>query len=141
MRRIIPAMGMLLLLALPACRADLSDLQVASVEQVAARSASGEALTFCDANNPDTREKYGVVPGAVLLSNYRDYVVEAELPRDRETILIFYCHSETCGAAGDAARKAVASGYRDVWVMAPGIKGWAEAGQPIAQVSPAAESS
>ena len=36
-----------------------------------------------------------------------------------------------CGAAGDAARKAIAAGYRDVWVLAPGIKGWAAAGQPV----------
>jgi rhodanese-related sulfurtransferase len=134
MRLIIPILALLALLYLPACRADLSDLQVASVAEVAAWSDAGEAFTFCDANNADTRERYGVVPGALLLSNYRDYEVEAELPLDRDATLVFYCHSETCGAAGDAARKAVASGYRDVWVMAPGITGWADAGQPIAQV-------
>lgn len=132
MRLIIPLLATLALPCLIACRADLSDLQVLSVEEVAARSESGELLTFCDANNADTRERYGVVPGAVLLSNYRDYEAEAELPLDRDATLVFYCHSETCGAAGDAARKAVASGYRDVWVMAPGIKGWVEAGRPIA---------
>ena len=141
MRRIVPALGFLVLLALPACRADLSDLQIASVEQVAAWSASGEELTFCDANNSDTRERFGVVPGAVLLTSYRDYNVAAELPSDPETTLVFYRHSETCGAAGDAARKAVVSGYRDVWVMAPGIKGWVEAGQPVAQASAAGVSS
>lgn len=117
-------------LAIGACRADLSDLQQVSVGEVAAWQADGAALVICDANSDDTRAKYGVVPGALRLSNYRDYDVGAELPADRGARLVFYCHSDTCGAAGDAARKAVAAGYADVWVMSTGIVGWRDAGQP-----------
>ena len=39
-------------------------------------------------------------------------------------------------AAADAARRALAAGYRDVWVLEPGITGWADAGQPVAAIEP-----
>ena len=36
-----------------------------------------------------------------------------------------------CGAAADAARKAVTAGFQNVSVMPAGIKGWSEAKQPV----------
>jgi rhodanese-related sulfurtransferase len=36
-------------------------------------------------------------------------------------------------ASHEAARRAVEAGYTDVSVMADGIKGWNEAGQPTAK--------
>jgi rhodanese-related sulfurtransferase len=123
---------LLLALAGPAgCRADLTGLRAASVDELASWRARRTDLTLCDVNNADTRRRHGVIPGAVLLSNYRDYDPESELPGDRDATLVFYCHSAYCGAAAEAARKALAAGYRDVWVLAPGITGWAEAGQPV----------
>ena len=56
----------LLSLALGACRADLSDLAVITVDDLAAWSAEGSDLTICDANSDDTRQRFGVIPGAVL---------------------------------------------------------------------------
>ena len=114
-----------------ACRVDLTDLQVLDVAGLAAWQETRQDFALCDANSEDTRRKLGVIPGAILLSSYRDYDPAAELPSDAASTLVFYCHSELCGAAADAARKAIATGYRDVWVMAPGIKGWAEAGHPV----------
>ena len=67
------------------------------------------------------------------------YDPTAELPSDKGRRLVFYCHSEMCGAAGDAARVARDAGYRDIWVMAPGIRGWADAGRPV-NPAPGAES-
>lgn len=120
-----------LLLSMTACRADFAGLQVLGVEDLAARISGGASLTLCDANNEDTRARLGVIPGATLLSHYRDYDPAGELPADPDSTLVFYCHSEMCGAAADAARKAMAAGYRDVWVMAPGMRAWVEAGQPV----------
>jgi rhodanese-related sulfurtransferase len=122
------ALAALLLLG---CRADLGGLQVLDVEGLASWQAAGADFTLCDANNDDTRERYGVIPGAVLLSSYRDYDPAAELPADPAAPLVFYCHSERCGAAADAARRALAAGHRDVWVLAPGIVGWADSGRAV----------
>jgi rhodanese-related sulfurtransferase len=116
---------------LAGCRADFDGLQTLDVEELAAwREARTDYAVF-DANSSKTRERFGVIPGAVLLSSYLDYKPAAELGADRSRTAVFYCHSVRCGAAADAARRALDSGYRDVWVLEPGITGWADAGQPV----------
>jgi len=44
-----------------------------------------------DANHPSTRERFGVIQGAHLLSSYDNYNVAKELPADKNTKLVFYC--------------------------------------------------
>jgi rhodanese-related sulfurtransferase len=119
------------LLILGACRADTSGLQTLAVPDLVALRAENADLVLCDANSPKTRGRFGVIPGALLLSSYRDYAPAVELPSDKSQKLVFYCHSEWCGAASDAARKAIAAGHRNVVVLSAGIKGWIEAGEPV----------
>jgi rhodanese-related sulfurtransferase len=85
-----------------------------------------------DANNGETREKYGTVPGAVLLTSYEKFAT-SELPNDKSTKLVFYCGSEACTAAPKAAKLAKDAGYNDVAVMRAGIKGWVKAGKKVNQ--------
>src|SRR5439155_6416995 len=49
------------------------------------------AVTLLDANGSDFRTKEGVIPGAVLLSSYKAYDVERELPSRKDARLVFYC--------------------------------------------------
>ena len=44
-----------------------------------------------DANHPSTREQFGIIPGAHLLSSYDNYDVSKELPPDKSAKLVFYC--------------------------------------------------
>jgi rhodanese-related sulfurtransferase len=83
-----------------------------------------------DANSSDTREKYGVVPGAVQLTSYEKFAT-SELPNDKGTKLVFYCGSEACTAAPKAAKLASEAGYSDVNVMRAGIRGWVKAGKKV----------
>lgn len=129
-RALAIALGAALLLS--ACRADFSGLQTLTVNELASWSGSRRDFAVYDANNSETRERHGVIPGAVLLTSYRDYEPVAELGADRDRTAVFYCHGVRCGAAADAARRAIASGYRDVWVLESGITGWADAGRPVA---------
>jgi len=85
-----------------------------------------------DANNQGTRDKYGVIPGAVLLTSSKKYDAAKVLPADKKTPLVFYCANTMCLASHQAADKALAAGYRDVSVMVDGIMGWKDAGQPTA---------
>lgn len=117
-------------LLLVACRADTEGLRTLSVSQVNERATAGE-IVLCDANTADVRSEFGVIRGARLLSNYRDYDVVLELPEDKSSPLVFYCHSPFCSAAVDAARKAVAAGYGAVSVMPDGIQGWVDAQLPV----------
>ncbi len=102
------------------------------VEQVADLLATKSA-TAVDANSASTREEYGVIPGAVLLSTYGEYDVAKELPADKAEQLVFYCSSEKCSAAPRAASKAVDAGYSNVAVLPSGIKGWKAAGRETAE--------
>jgi rhodanese-related sulfurtransferase len=92
---------------------------------------TGHPMIF-DANNSDTRQKDGVIPGAKLLSGM-DYSVVKELPSDKSADLVFYCANTKCMASHSAAGRATAAGYTHVSVLADGIQGWKAAGQKTAQ--------
>ena len=130
----------ILILALPACAKDepkakdtaaekTVELPTISVDELATLIADGKGAAV-DANNEATRERQGVIPGAVLLSD-SDTFTPSELPADKSRPLVFYCANEKCGASHTAAEKALASGHKDVKVLSAGIAGWTEAGKPV----------
>jgi len=57
--------------------------------------------------------------------------VRADLPADMQTRLLFYCSNFFCAKAPQAARRARAMGFENVFVLATGISGWLAAGAPI----------
>lgn len=102
-----------------------------SVDDAATAKQKGEVV-MVDANSDKTRKKLGVVPGAVLLSSYKDFDVK-ELKADKSDTLVFYCHSESCGAAPTAAKIAKKKGFK-VKVMTAGIVGWTKAGHAVQKI-------
>ena len=122
---------LLVVASLIGCRADTTGLDTLELSQHTELLAGNDQAVLCDANTEETREKYGVIPGATLLSHYRDYKVDLELPADRGRKLVFYCHSPMCGAAADAARVAMAAGYTDVAVYPEGITGWLDGARDV----------
>ena len=57
----------------------------------ALRADPNSHVVILDANVDTTREKYGVIPGAHLLTNYEKYDVATELPPAKNAKLVFYC--------------------------------------------------
>ena len=106
---------------------ELNEINTISVEDAAAALQSGAVAV--DANSQRTREKYGTVPDAVMLTSTSKYEL-TELPGDKSKDLIFYCSNTFCTASDNAAERASANGYEKVHVMRKGIKGWKEAGNP-----------
>jgi rhodanese-related sulfurtransferase len=106
--------------------AGLASYDVSEVEAL----LSKKEATAVDANSADTRDEYGMLPGAVLLSSSSDFGM-TELPADKRTNLVFYCGSEKCSAAPKAAKRARAAGYENVHVMPAGIRGWVKAGKKV----------
>lgn len=102
-------------------------VHVLSVADAATALKDGRA-TAVDANDTDTRRKYGMVPGAVLLTS-KNYAL-SELPSAKAEPLIFYCGGMQCRASDSAASRAVSAGYANVSIMRAGIRGWIGAGQP-----------
>jgi rhodanese-related sulfurtransferase len=116
----------------PGCHggATVASVGEISVETLASRLETTPTKTVVfDANGDSTREKYGVIPGARLLTSYASFA-ESELPSDKAAELVFYCGSKACSAAPKAAQRAVDAGWTNVHVLTAGIKGWAAAGRP-----------
>lgn len=104
-----------------------SDVPVVTVQSVATMVQDHSATVF-DANDSKTRQEYGVIPGAVLLSNYKEYAM-SELPQSKTQSLVFYCGGTACRASDAAAKRALEAGYEHVAVLRAGIRGWKDAGQ------------
>ncbi len=93
-----------------------------------------KAATFVDANGLETRNKQGVIPGAILLTSYAEFDAK-ELGVEKSEKLLFYCANTQCGASHMAAKRAMEQGYMNVGVLTDGIKGWKDAGLPTQKVS------
>jgi len=66
--------------------------QLIEVQQLESLQKDASAhVTVLDANEPDVREKNGVIPGAKLLSSFNRYDIQKELPADKNAPLVFYC--------------------------------------------------
>lgn len=101
-----------------------------SVEALSGLIEQKATVAVFDVNGDETREKFGVIPGAKLLSGHDTFGVN-ELPEDKASKVVFYCSSQKCSAAPKAAEKASGAGYTDVNVLRAGIKGWTAAGAPV----------
>ena len=112
----------------PAAVTNEAAIKLATVNEVA-KFVKEKTATVVDANGAETRQEYGVIPGAILLSSHREYAL-SELPASKTNKLVFYCGGTMCRASDKAASRAVAAGYTDVSVLRDGIKGWKAAGQP-----------
>ncbi len=67
------------------------NFELINVADLAAlRADPNSHVVILDANVEDTRDKYGVIPGARLLTSY-NYDVATELPPTRNAKLVFYC--------------------------------------------------
>ena len=102
---LILALGAILMAAAPARSFDLSTMlgnpdhdqaldtfkliHVTDLEAAIANPKSG--VQIYDANHPDTRAQYGVIPGAHLLPSADGFSVAQELPADKNAKLVFYC--------------------------------------------------
>jgi hypothetical protein len=69
---------------------DLNAFKLIHVADLKALMDSGKNLHIYDANGPDTRDKFGVIPGATLLNSDDKYNLGV-LPRDKSAKLVFYC--------------------------------------------------
>jgi rhodanese-related sulfurtransferase len=133
-------LGLLGLLGPAACSKPSADeaakspraLSALSVDELEGKLRSGECRAV-DANGDATRKRLGVIPGAVLLSDYETFL-PSELPADKSKGLVFYCANESCTASEEAAARAITAGYVDVKVLPAGIAGWAKAGKQTAKL-------
>jgi len=109
-----------------------AEIPSVTIDQLDAMLARNECVAV-DANGERTRQKMGVIPGAVLLTDFETFT-PAELPADKAKPLVFYCTNTACSASDDAAAKAVTAGYTNVKLLPDGIAGWVKAGKKIRSI-------
>ncbi len=68
------------------------------------------------------------IPGAVHIDNED---IARFLPKDKNTILIFYCAGPESRRSANAANAAIVLGFRKVYVMRDGIFLWMKLGNPV----------
>ena len=104
-------------------------VKLVPMEQFKQELADKKAVAV-DVNGKDYRQREGVIPGALLLTNFQKYEL-SELPKDKNTKLVFYCGDVRCTASDRAAEKAIGAGYTNVHLLREGIRGWKRAGNPV----------
>lgn len=83
------------------------------------------------------RAKYdsGHIPMAVSIPDMEFDENVGKLPKNKETLLIFYCEGVECKLSHNSAKKAVKLGYTNVKVFAEGFPGWMKEPGHYASVS------
>lgn len=82
------------------------------------------------------RKKYdkGHLPGALSIPDSQFDKLKANLPKDKNKLLVFYCGGFNCKLSHKSAAKAIAMGYTNVKVFAAGYPAWkqlAASAQPV----------
>jgi len=94
-------------------------------------------------NNEHRREGYALVnvleraqfdrariPGSTNIPHGEEDAFEKRFDKDKE--IVVYCASEQCKASEEAARELARRGFRRVLDYEAGLRGWQEAGHPLA---------
>jgi rhodanese-related sulfurtransferase len=103
-----------------------------TVDEVAAKveeAKAGKIKFYVFDNNSKDRFSKSHVPTAAWVSS--DSIKATDLPAEKDATLVFYCASEQCSACHVGAEAAVKLGYKNVFIMPAGIKGWEDAKKPV----------
>ncbi|MGL4711159.1 MAG: rhodanese-like domain-containing protein [Shewanella sp.] len=84
-----------------------------------------EGVYFFDVNTLEIWAE-GFIPGAIFFNvhTWRDL-----LPKNKDTVMVFYCANPMCTMSNLAAREVMKLGYTQVRHMADGIYGWRLSGR------------
>lgn len=71
----------------------------------------------------------GYIPTAISIPDSQFDKMTDKLPKDKNTLLIFYCQGLKCKLSHKSAKKAVKRGYKNVKVYPYGYPGWMKSGR------------
>lgn len=104
------------------CAGSAAAIKQVSLQDVKAIVAGKKKGVIVDSR---AAEQYrgGHIPRAISLPI--DEKMAGRLPKDKGTLVVFYCGGEKCPLSTTAAEKAVEMGYKKVAVYKGGWSGWA----------------
>lgn len=113
---------------------DVPPEELASVEEVGALVAKGPEkgkYVLID-SRPGNLYDEGHIPTAVSMPFFAfDKMQEKVLPKDKETLQIYYCAGLSCVLSPLSAKKAEKLGYKNIKIFRAGLPAWEKAGNPV----------
>lgn len=94
-----------------------------------------ENVMLIDARPKRAKYDSGHIPMAVSIPDMEFDENVGKLPKNKETLLIYYCEGVECKLSHNSAKKAVKLGYTNVKVYAEGFPGWMKEPGHYASVS------
>lgn len=87
-----------------------------------------ENVVIIDSRPKRAKFDKGYIPTAISIPDSKFDKMTDKLPKDKNTLLIFYCQGSTCKLSHKSARKAEKLGYKNVKVFAKGFPAWKATG-------------
>lgn len=111
---------------------------IPGTQRISAREAVGLILSrpellIVDARRPEEHAKGHIENAVSLLDSELTPQQLARYAASPATPLLIYCNGERCARSGNASRKAVAWGYREVYWFRGGWQEWLAEGLPVAR--------
>jgi hypothetical protein len=73
--------------------ADKEPFKIIKVADLSKMMSAKKKPIIFDANTEETRNKQGLIPGAIPLESAGSYDVAKTLPPNKKSPMVFYCHS------------------------------------------------
>lgn len=90
---------------------------------------TGDPLVVFPLSSIEYRDRH--IAGSVNIPLHK---LKAELPKDKNRAMVFYCLGVKCTASWRAAEKAVKLGYENVYAFRKGLPEWLAAGYPTTSI-------
>lgn len=129
----LAALVILVMLVTPARSAadHVGSVTVIDVDQLKRWVDKGKPMMLVD-SRVAAEYKTGHIPTAVNILAASMERERARLPRDKKTVIVFYCNGwPECKKSHDASAKAVEWGYQNVYWMRDGLPAWQAKGYPV----------
>jgi rhodanese-related sulfurtransferase len=107
----------------PNCGAAQKAVRQVSIQEVHAISRGKVKGIIADSRTA-ADYKAGHIPGAISLPV--DETWDGRLPKDKTSLVVFYCGGGACSLSGVAAQRALELGYNKVAIYKGGWQGWTQ---------------
>lgn len=102
-----------------------------SAEEVVDLVGKTPNLVIVDSRKASDFQK-GYIEGAIGLPNTDTNKASlAKIIKSKTTPVLFYCNGPRCGRSGEAAKVALAEGYKKIYWFRGGIEEWEAKGMPL----------
>ncbi len=119
----------LMILLLPAlASAKIADLSLSDIEQLVSQKPEAGQYMLVDAR-PEIKYAAGHIPWATSIPKQELKDRLAELPKDKQVKLVFYCGGVKCKLSAQSAEIAEKAGYTNVFTFSGGQPEWNKTGK------------